>query len=166
MSDTVNVFTQTCMCGRTFTGLNAFTRHEKGCLKGKKCLAGVLSRAMEVYQSKKACIQESAASDQAADQVAESSQHVQSETLAISHWAEGHETLIGGTQADRVCEQYLTNTVTDGPCTHYTKVHAELESNNDSLPLAQWRPCHVCQLPACYRDFIPELPKPLPPVES
>ena len=119
MSDTVDVFTQTCMCGHTFTGLNAFTWHEKGCLKGKKCLAGALSRAREVYWSKKAHIQESTASDQAADQLVELSQQVQSETLVISHRAKGHETLIGGTQADRVCEQYLTNTVTDGPCVEY-----------------------------------------------
>ena len=84
----------------------------------------------------------------------------------ISYWAKGHETLIGGTQADRVCEQYLTNTVTDGPCTYYTKVHVELESNDDSLPLAQWRPHRICQLPACYRDFIPEPPRLLPPAES
>ena len=165
MSDTVDVFTQTCMCGRTFTGLNAVTWHEKGCLKGKKCLAGALSTAREVYWSKKARIQESTASDQVADQLAELSQQVQSETLAISHRAEGHETLIGGTQADRVCEQYLTNTVIDGPCTHYTKVHAELKSNDDSLPLAQQRPHRIHQLPACYRDFIPEPPRLLPPAE-
>ena len=45
------------MCGHTFTGLHAFTWHEKGCVKGKKRLSGALSRAKEAYQSKKLCLQ-------------------------------------------------------------------------------------------------------------
>ena len=49
MSDLDKVFIQTCVCGCTFTGLNALTRHEKSCVKGKKCLSGVLSRAKEAY---------------------------------------------------------------------------------------------------------------------
>ena len=57
MSDSDQVFIQTCMCGHMFTGLNAFTQHEKSCVKGKKCLSGALSRAKEAYQSKKAHIQ-------------------------------------------------------------------------------------------------------------
>ena len=52
------------------------------------------------------------------------------------------------------------------PCTHYTKAHVEPESNHDSLPLAQRRPRRVCRLPARFRDFIPEPPRPLPPVEG
>ena len=106
MSDTAEVFTQTCVCGRTFTGLNSFTRHEKGCAKGKKRLAGALSRAREAYRNKKARIQESTASDQAADQLAESSQQVQGENV-ISYRAEDHESLIGGTEAGRVCGRYF-----------------------------------------------------------
>ena len=57
MSDLDQVFIQTCMCGHMFTGLNAVTWHEKSCVKGKKHLSCVLSRAKEAYQSKKACIQ-------------------------------------------------------------------------------------------------------------
>ena len=72
MSNTAEVFTQTCVCGRTFTGLNSFTQHEKGYAKGKKHLAGALSRAREAYWNKKARIQESTASNQAADQLVES----------------------------------------------------------------------------------------------
>ena len=53
MSQLDRIFTQTCVCGRTFTGLTTFTRHEKGCTKGKKCLSGALSRAKEVYRNKK-----------------------------------------------------------------------------------------------------------------
>ena len=107
MTDFDTVFTQTCVCGRTFTGLNAFTQHEKGCVKGKKCLAGALSRAREVYRSKKAHTRESThASNQVADQLTESGQQmVQSENLVISHRAEDHEIFIGSTEADRVCEQ-------------------------------------------------------------
>ena len=103
MSD--SVFTQTCVCGRTFTGLNAFTWHEKGCAKGKKRLAGALSRAKEAYRSKKACIQEPIASDQAV-QLAESNQHAENENLWIRHSAEGDESPIAGTIGE-VCDQYF-----------------------------------------------------------
>ena len=47
-------FTQTCVCGRVFSDLSAFTRHEKGCRKGKKQLSSALTKAKEVYQAKKA----------------------------------------------------------------------------------------------------------------
>ena len=94
------------VCGCTFTGLNSFTWHEKGCAKGKKRLAGALSRAREAYRNKKARIQESTASDQVADQLAESSQQVQGENV-ISYQAEDHESLIGGTEAGRVCGRYF-----------------------------------------------------------
>ena len=46
-------FTQTCVCGRVFSDLDAFTRHEKGCRKGKKRLSSALAKAKEVYQAKK-----------------------------------------------------------------------------------------------------------------
>lgn len=46
------------------------------------------------------------------------------------------------------------------------KGHVDIKANNDSLSLAQQRPCHLHrQLPACYRDFVPEPPRPLPPLE-
>lgn len=48
-------FTQTCLsCGRAFSDLGGFTRHEKGCNKGKKRLSSALSKAKEVYRAKKA----------------------------------------------------------------------------------------------------------------
>ena len=47
-------FTQTCVCGRVFSDLGAFTRHEKGCRKGKKRLSSALAKAKEVYRAKKA----------------------------------------------------------------------------------------------------------------
>ena len=47
-------FTQTCVCGRVFSDLGAFTRHEKGCRKGKKRLSSALAKAKEIYQAKKA----------------------------------------------------------------------------------------------------------------
>ena len=53
MSDLDKIFFQTCVCGHTFTGLNALTQHEKSCVKGKKCLSGALSRAKEAYQRKR-----------------------------------------------------------------------------------------------------------------
>ena len=53
MSQSDRIFTQTCVCGQMFTGLTTFTRHEKGCIKGKKRLSGALSRAKEVYRNKK-----------------------------------------------------------------------------------------------------------------
>lgn len=47
-------FHQTCVCGRQFTDLGPFTRHEKGCSKGKKRLSGALAKAKEIYQRKRA----------------------------------------------------------------------------------------------------------------
>lgn len=47
-------FTQACVCGRGFSDLGAFTRHQKACGKGKKRLASVLAKAKEVYQGKRA----------------------------------------------------------------------------------------------------------------
>ena len=74
MSDSDQVFIQACVCGHAFTGLNAFTWHEKSCVKGKKHLSGVLSRVKEAYQSKKARIQGPVDPDP--DQPAESGQSV------------------------------------------------------------------------------------------
>ena len=54
MADDAGTFTQTCVCGREFGDLGAFTRHEKGCHKGKKRLSNALSKAKEVYRAKKA----------------------------------------------------------------------------------------------------------------
>ena len=54
MSDSDVIFTKTCVCGRTFTDLGGFTRHEKSCCKGKKRLISALTKAKEVYQTKKA----------------------------------------------------------------------------------------------------------------
>lgn len=48
------VFTQTCVCGRAYADIGAFTRHEKGCRKGKKRLSGALARVREIYHAKRA----------------------------------------------------------------------------------------------------------------
>ena len=47
-------FTQTCVCGRVFSDLGAFTRHEMGCRNGKKRLSSALAKVKEVYWAKKA----------------------------------------------------------------------------------------------------------------
>lgn len=46
--------TKICVCGRIFTDLGGFTRHEKSCHKGKKRLASALAKAKEIYIAKKA----------------------------------------------------------------------------------------------------------------
>ena len=46
-------FSQTCICNCVFTDISAFSQHEKGCKKGKKCLLSALDRAKEVYQRKR-----------------------------------------------------------------------------------------------------------------
>lgn len=48
---------QTCVCGRLFDNAGAFTRHKKGCQKGKKRLANALKQAKEVYHAKKRRVQ-------------------------------------------------------------------------------------------------------------
>lgn len=52
MSDPI--FSQTCVCGRMFTDLGGFTRHEKGCRKGKKRLSTALNNAKKAHQAKRA----------------------------------------------------------------------------------------------------------------
>ena len=66
-----------------FTGLNAFTQHEKSCVKGKKHLSGALSRAKEAYQSKKVRIQGPVDSDPAG--VLEANQPAESRQLVLRH---------------------------------------------------------------------------------
>ena len=46
-------FRQNCVCGRSFSRISDFTKHECGCAKGKKRLSGALVKAKEVYQRKK-----------------------------------------------------------------------------------------------------------------
>ena len=108
MSDSDNFFFQTCVCGRTFTGLNALTRHEKSCVKGKKRLSGVLSRAKEAYQKKKVHIQGPVDSDQAgvleADPLAEWRQSALCHSPKFQ--AETGKCL-DGTESDRVCVQHF-----------------------------------------------------------
>ncbi|KAI6016068.1 hypothetical protein BKA83DRAFT_4060484 [Pisolithus microcarpus] len=47
-------FSQNCVCSRVFSDLGAFTRHEKGCCKGRKRLASALEKVKQAYRSKKA----------------------------------------------------------------------------------------------------------------
>ncbi|KAI6012859.1 hypothetical protein BKA83DRAFT_4063774 [Pisolithus microcarpus] len=47
-------FSQNCVCGQVFSDLDAFTRHEKGCCKGRKRLASALEKVKQAYRSKKA----------------------------------------------------------------------------------------------------------------
>ena len=46
-------FHQICVCGRSFSRVSDFTKHERGCIKGKKRLSGALTKAKEIYQRKK-----------------------------------------------------------------------------------------------------------------
>ena len=81
MLDSDQTFTQTCICGCIFTGLTAFTQHEKGCAKGKKHLSGALSKAKEVYWNKKVHIQ--GAMDLGQDAL-------EPNLAILEHWAEEH----------------------------------------------------------------------------
>lgn len=68
-------------------------------------------------------------------------------------------------RVQRYVTNILGNIVTDA-LFNYTKACVELESNHDSLPLAQRRPRRPRRLPARYRDLVPEPPRPLPPAEA
>ena len=52
-----NPLLQVCICGHSFSDPGAFKRHKKNCHKGKKRLSSMLTKAKELYQWKKACIQ-------------------------------------------------------------------------------------------------------------
>src|SRR5947208_3584354 len=42
-----------CCCGRTFSTSAAFKNHSRGCIKNKKHLASVLTKAQELYNTKR-----------------------------------------------------------------------------------------------------------------
>ena len=160
MSDLDRVFSQTCVCGRTFTALASFTQHEKGCAKGKKRLAGALSRAKEVYWNKKIRIRGAMDLRQAGIPEADTP------NLAIlEHRTEAEERLATPSlpeparESDKVCKYCFWQRL--WLMLWCNKVH------DDSLPLVQRRPRHLHhRLPARYRDCLPEPPRPLPPVKA
>ncbi|KIK80031.1 hypothetical protein PAXRUDRAFT_159749 [Paxillus rubicundulus Ve08.2h10] len=55
----LGTFQQLCVCGCIFTCVCDFVRHEKGCAKGRRHLFGALSKAKEVYQQEKLCLNKS-----------------------------------------------------------------------------------------------------------
>jgi hypothetical protein len=42
-------FSETCLCGKSFSLPGTYTRHKRNCTKTKKCLAGALEKAKEVW---------------------------------------------------------------------------------------------------------------------
>ena len=161
MSDSDKTFTQTCICGCIFTGLTAFTWHEKGCVKGKKHLSGALSKAKEVYRNKKVHVQ--GAMDLGQDAL-------ESNLAILEQQAKEHgpvDPAFVERESNTVCKWHFDQGCYTDVLTHWNKDHIEPQPSDDSLPLAQQRPRHLHQrLPACYRDFLPEPPRPLPPMEA
>ncbi|KIJ60977.1 hypothetical protein HYDPIDRAFT_31682, partial [Hydnomerulius pinastri MD-312] len=135
-----NTFARTCVCGREFSSLGAFTLHEKGCQKDKKRLSSALAKAKEVYQAKKARLQApSLHQDRAGPTSLESA----------SDAAEGLE------EQPASVLQPAPPPPPDGP------------SDNNELPLAQRRTQRTNRrLPLRFRDLLPEPPLPLPPPDA
>lgn len=46
-------FAQVCICGRSFSNIAAFTKHNRNCQRGKKRLSDALVVAKEIYQNKR-----------------------------------------------------------------------------------------------------------------
>jgi hypothetical protein len=46
-------FAQVCICGRSFSDIAAFTKHNRDCRRGKKRLSDALTVAKEIYKSKR-----------------------------------------------------------------------------------------------------------------
>lgn len=46
-------FAQVCICGRSFSDIAAFTKHNRDCRRGKKRLSDALLVAKEVYRNKR-----------------------------------------------------------------------------------------------------------------
>jgi hypothetical protein len=53
MDDSPDHFSQTCVCGREFYHLNAFSHHINNCQSKKKRMAAVIEAAQELYRKKK-----------------------------------------------------------------------------------------------------------------
>lgn len=46
-------FAQVCVCGRSFSDIAAFTKHNRDCRRGKKRLSDALTVAKEIYKTKR-----------------------------------------------------------------------------------------------------------------
>jgi hypothetical protein len=46
-------WSESCICGRTFSLPQAYTYHQRSCQKTKKRLSGVLEKAKDILQSRK-----------------------------------------------------------------------------------------------------------------
>lgn len=138
------IFSQMCVCGHVFSDIGAFTRHEKTCKRGKKCLLGTLEKAKEIYQSKKSRLS------------------VHSDGAGGSPWEE--HTPVTIQDNNLVCAHTYVWLHKVHCCRPKCHLAHELEQEDDTLSLAQHRPhWHNCQLPLQFRDCLPEAPMPLPP---
>ncbi|KAF9237474.1 hypothetical protein BU15DRAFT_76018 [Melanogaster broomeanus] len=135
------IFTQTCVCGKEFHDIAAFTRHEKGCSRGKKRLSGVLARAKQAYVQKRKRVK---------SPVPEATNSNSESQLPDRH----HDT------AD------VQDVQTHVPVGEQNQEDEPvLQMEDDDLPLAQRRSRRLNrQLPLRFRDQLPESPFSLPPV--
>ncbi|KAF9230744.1 hypothetical protein BU15DRAFT_83245 [Melanogaster broomeanus] len=142
-------FQQLCVCGRAFSRISDFTKHERGCIKGKKRLSGALSRAKEAYQRKK--LHRDEAQTQTEGDNVPQPEHDVSKTWTRS--ADDHSDNAPNP------EPALSTSRTLAPETCTLPGGA-----SDTLSLAQRRPRRLNRrLPLRFRDMLPEGALPLPP---
>ena len=145
-------FSQTCICGHIFTDISAFSRHEKGCKKGKKRLSSALERARAIYQNKRTRMRYGGDQDRDIRSAQEDDPF--------------HSTPESGS----VCTNDM---LCCASCTYrcYFKDNAplalELPPDDDGRSLAQRRTRRPNRrLPLHFRDLLPEPPMPLPPAQT
>ncbi|EGO28346.1 hypothetical protein SERLADRAFT_413311 [Serpula lacrymans var. lacrymans S7.9] len=140
LSGSTQVFHQVCTCGRSFLHIAAFSKHQKMCLKGKKRLSSVLSRAKEAFQQKKRrTLENNDPSRQFHNDVSGPHMDVDSSN---------QEGLTGNSESQ----------------TAAMDPNMAFVAEVDDRPLAQRRSRRLDRrLPQQFKDFLPEPLSPLPP---
>lgn len=142
----------TCNCGRGFQQESAFTRHQKSCIKGKKCLFSALNRAKDLLGSVKR-------SRIRLDDQGSSSHPISADT--------GPTCPALDLPVSRNDTPRVDITATPSSTEEITASAPLSASGQEDLSLAQHRTRrNGIQLPRRYRQFEDILPQPLPSVPT
>lgn len=143
-----------CLCGKEFTQLNAYNRHQRSCTKTKKRLSGALEKAKAIWDAKK-----HRRLDDTVPAVTFNSTDMPT-GFESSPWT----SVVGeANNLDEVSSIQLVVISRDSTQDHKIQRPQEPDENN-SVPLSEGRPRRLNRrLPKRYRDILPEAAPALPP---
>ncbi|KAH7918336.1 hypothetical protein BV22DRAFT_1134671 [Leucogyrophana mollusca] len=144
-------YARTCVCGRAFFQPNAFSTHERSCSRIKKRLSGALTKAKELWDSRKRRrVLSEPVVDSESNQDGPPAARIHSEACAVAFSPDEVPHSAENTN--------LNNPVNADPST------AQHDLDTSGLSLAVRRPRRVNrQLPKRFRDILPQKLPALPP---